>query len=244
MKILHIPRHTLLGRSLRSVLAVIPKGTIVRSQGGLTKGMKWVVGSSTHGCWLGNYELEHQAVIREQVKPGMNVLDLGANAGFFSLAFASLGARVWAFEPLAENVVNLMRHIRLNNLESVSVIQAAVADRSGISGFEVFSNNAVGKLVTHGNYCVPTVSLDGLMADGVIPRPDFVKMDIEGAEVVALQGSRKLLAERKTNWLISLHGREPDTTREPVHSILREFGYSWRQTGDRWEEILVSPRPL
>src|SRR5690348_11469417 len=120
MNLLGIPRNTVFGRLLRFPLAFIPKTTVITAKGGLTKGMKWVVGSSTHGCWLGNYEPEHQALIRAEVKRDMNVLDIGANAGFYSLAFAGLGASVWAFEPLAENVVNLRRHVSLNKLERVS----------------------------------------------------------------------------------------------------------------------------
>jgi FkbM family methyltransferase len=242
MNLLITPRNTLLGRALRSALAVIPKSTIVTSRSGLTKGMKWVVGSSTHGCWLGNYELEHQAIVREYVRPGMNVLDLGANAGYFTLAFAALGARTWAFEPLATNVVNLIRHITLNRLDTVTVIQAAVADRTGMSGFCAFNNNAVGKLADDSEYRVPTVSLDELIAAQTIPTPDFIKMDIEGAEVLALKGSRALLAKRRTHWLISLHGNAPNTTEAAVHGILRDAGYRWRQTGERWEEILASPQ--
>ena len=122
--------------------------------------MRWVVGSSTHGCWLGHYELEKQAVVSALVKPGMKVFDVGANAGFYTLAFARLvgnHGHVWAFEPLAENVQNLRRHVALNELANVTIVQAAVSRVAGVANFAVAENNSMGRLAEEGNalgHCV------------------------------------------------------------------------------------------
>src|SRR5688572_27975846 len=96
----HISPRSFWGALLRLPLRAIPKRTTVKVQSGINRGMKWIVGSSIHGCWLGTYELEKQPVIERFVRPGMTVFDIGANAGFYTLAFSRLvgeEGRVWAF---------------------------------------------------------------------------------------------------------------------------------------------------
>lgn len=211
---------TLAGRVLRLPLRLIPPDTVVTVRRGLTAGMKWRVGASTHGCWLGTYEAGKQAAIRKLVKPGMNVFDIGANAGYYTLALAALGAKVWAFEPLAENVANLLHHVRINALE-VTVIQAAVSDRDGLAGFRIAPDNSMGSLTVTSDYLVPTVTLDNLIATSAAPIPDIVKMDVEGAEALVLQGAAELLRARRTTWLISLHGIDQ---RDQCQSLLTAAG--------------------
>ena len=124
-----IPTSTFWGVLLRLPLRVIPKGTTVTVRSGINRGMKWIVGSSIHGCWLGTYELEKQSVIRRFVRPGTTVFDIGANAGFYPLAFSRLVGReghVWSFEPRAENASNNLRHVNLNKLDNDTFLQAAV----------------------------------------------------------------------------------------------------------------------
>ena len=69
-----IPPGTIFGKLLRLPLRLVPKGTVVRVRGGLNRGMKWVVGSSTHGCWLGTYEMAKQNTIDRFIRPGMTSL--------------------------------------------------------------------------------------------------------------------------------------------------------------------------
>jgi FkbM family methyltransferase len=142
----------------------------------------------------------------------MKVLDIGANAGFYTLAFSRLvgpTGHVWAFEPFAENASNILRHLALNGIRNVTLIQAAVADVPGLAGFAIAASNSMGSLTgTAGHYTVPTVSLDALVDDGVIPVPDVVKMDVEGAESRVLEGARRLLDRGVTRFLIALHGAQ------------------------------------
>lgn len=131
-----IPAQTVLGKLIRLPLLVVPRTAVVRVLKGVNRGFKWIVGSSTHGCWLGTYESEKQCAISRFVKPGMTVFDIGAHAAFYTLAFSRLvgeTGKVWAFEPLAGKVDYLLRHIRLNLLDNVKLMQAAVADKNGIA---------------------------------------------------------------------------------------------------------------
>ena len=207
-----LPPGSILGRAFRLPLALVPGRAVMTVRSGLNAGLKWIAGSSIHGCWLGHYEQEKQQLVRDLVKPGMKVLDIGANAGFYTLAFSRLvgpAGHVWAFEPFAENAANVLRHLALNEIRNVTLIQAAVADVPGLAGFAIAASNSMGSLAaTTGQYAVPTIALDALVEEGVIPVPDIVKMDVEGAESRVLEGARRLLNRGTTRFLIALHGAE------------------------------------
>lgn len=216
---------TRLGQLLRLPLHLLPSGLIVSVLSGINRGMKWKVGASVHGCWLGFYEKDKQELIARFTKPGMRAFDIGANAGFYTLAFSRLvgeRGKVWAFEPMAENVVNLLRHVSMNQCSNVAVIQGAVSDTQGTSGFDIGSNNSVGMLGRNHSYVVPTMTLDGLLAAGQVEVPDIVKMDVEGAESGVLQGSVGLLQLHKTVWQVALHG---ENQRKAVIATFRAHGY-------------------
>lgn len=239
MSILLTPNTTVLGRALRLPLKLLPRDTVVRVRSGLNEGMKWRVGANTHGCWLGTYELVKQQIVRELVRPGMNVFDIGANAGFYTLAFSRLvGSRghVWAVEPFAENVGNLSLHLELNETRNVTLIQSAIAAGAGMANFQSSVSNSMGKLTRETtNLIVPTVSLDQLIESG-IPPPDIVKIDIEGGELAALQGASRLLSLRRTIWLIALDDRN---TNSDCRQILLEAGYEVSNLGSNDNEIVA-----
>jgi len=220
-----IPSTSFPGWFLRLSLRLIPKTSIVRVRAGLNKGMKWIVGSGTHGCWLGTYESEKQSTLKQFVKTGMTVFDIGANAGFYSLAFSRLvgvEGEVWVFEPSAENADYLLKHVRLNQLHNVNLIQAAVSDKNGIVGFQTTGCHATGHITDTSQCWVPTVSLDSLIAENIIPVPDVIKMDVEGAESLVLNGAKDLLKKKKTTLFIALHG---DNQKQHCAEILRSAGY-------------------
>jgi FkbM family methyltransferase len=187
--------------------------------------MRWVVGAGVHACWLGHYEIEKQAVVRRLVRPGMKVFDIGANAGFYTLAFARLvgeHGHVWAFEPLAENVAYLNRHIALNELANVTVVQAAVAERAGSAGFALAGSRSQGRLSEGAGLSVCTVSLDEFCAQAGIDCPDLIKFDIEGGESLAFKGARHVIAQGKATILLALHGWAHEENCVP---ILRAASY-------------------
>ena len=143
---------TVLGWLLRLPLRLIPRGTVLGIRFGVNRRAKWVIGTGVYSYWLGTYELEKQVVMKRVVKPGTTVFDIGANAGFYTLFFSHLmgdQGQVWAFEPLPENGHNILRHIRLNRLRNVTLLQAAVSDRIGAVGF-VAEDNSTGAIAQGG----------------------------------------------------------------------------------------------
>jgi FkbM family methyltransferase len=128
----------------------------------------------------------------------MTVLDVGANAGYFTLLFSRAVGAVFAFEPDPQNLVHLRRNITLNHRDNVSIIAAAVTDKEGVARFR--PDASMGSICSDGPLSVTTCRIDEF------PTPDFVKMDIEGGELLALQGAQRTLLKHRTSWFIELHG--------------------------------------
>ncbi|HEV7485657.1 MAG TPA: FkbM family methyltransferase [Thermoanaerobaculia bacterium] len=205
----------LFSKLIRLPLRLMSPDAVVRIRTGELRGWRWIAGSSTNGCWLGTYERHMQRLFREHIRPGATVFDVGANAGFFTLLASKLAGdsgRVYAFEPLPRNLDFLERHIRLNELANVHVEALAIAATSGEAHFRIAQHASMGGLAEEGDLRVITASLDNLIASGRATRPDFIKMDIEGAESDALRGANELLAGGPLTIALSTHGWQQHET--------------------------------
>jgi FkbM family methyltransferase len=181
------------------------------------------------------------AMLRQLVRPGDVVYDVGANLGLYSRYLVSLGARqVIAFEPVEENRRLLAANLALGQSgERVTVQPFALADADGAADFQLDdwqSTSGTLSQVTGGgpslarqnlnlgpvSRSVPCRRLDTLVAAG-LPAPDVIKIDVEGAEALVLRGAERLLRQGAPRLLIELHGAE--NARE-VLSILLASGYA------------------
>ncbi len=185
-------------------------------------------GSSILRCWLGYYEYDKQTLIADFTKRGMVAWDIGANVGFYTLAFSRLvgpSGAVYSFEPYASNVVMLLRHVCLNMIENVRVIQAALSGGNGIESFQISKSHAQGRLGADGStlYNVPTFSPDSFLEKFPAARPDVIKIDVEGAECLVLKGAERLLRGSSPLILLALHGADKATQ---CFDILKDFGFT------------------
>jgi FkbM family methyltransferase len=220
-----ISRSTLWGKVLRLPLRAIPPDVALPILQGALLGRRWVVSSSVPGCWLGYYESKKQRRFSATVRPGDVVFDVGANAGFYTLLAAlrsTPAGQVIAFEPLPQNARYVNQHIQLNRLTNVRVIEAAVGDFVGQGRFAVHQKNAEGRLSADGEMNVRVVSLDQLRADGEIPVPNVMKIDVEGGELAVLQGARRLLTQAHPTIFLATHG---DAVHHQCCALLRSIGY-------------------
>lgn len=198
----------MLGRILRAPLALIPKTAVVPVLQGPLTGKRWIVGSATHGAWLGTYEYQKQRLFARSIQPGMVVFDLGANVGFYTLIAATrVGekGKVFAFEPLPRNLGFLRGHLHYNRIQNVEIVEAAVSNSTGEAMFEEQVHASMGRLGPSGRLQVRTVTLDELVDHG-LPPPDVMKIDIEGGEFPALEGSRRILTDRRPTIFLATHG--------------------------------------
>ncbi len=233
------------GKILRLPLALVPRNLTTRIWQGPLQGKKWVVGASTHGCWLGSYEFDKQELIAEAVKNGSVFFDIGAHVGFYTLLASSLvggAGKVYAFEPLPRNLSFLKKHLKLNDVRNVTVFEAAVAASPGQAQFSEAANSSMGKLSEEGAIKVELVSLDDLLATGKIASPDYMKIDVEGAELSVLQGARGILANSAPMIFLATHGSE---VHSQCISFLQSLGYTCRAIDgtkdiDRCDEIIAT----
>lgn len=177
----------------------------------------------------------------------MGVYDLGAHVGFYSLLGSVLvGERgcVVAFEPNPRNLYFLKEHIRLNNVKNVIVYEAAVTDVSGPARFAI-PTSLSGHLSegAQDTVAVSAVKLDDLYAEGKVPAPQMIKMDVEGAEVAALRGATKLLTECRPAILLGTHGLR---VYDECSRLLKELNYSVQLAekpveGSELRQVIATP---
>ena len=203
---------------------------------------------------LGAYEPETSRFLATHLQPGDTFWDIGANAGYHTLMGArAVGptGRVIAVEPDPGTCEILREQLALNGFANCTVVQAAVADRGGSTllvqrasdprgnALQEIDNpaidNKVGDVVE-----VPCVTLDELAAR--YPPPKLIKMDIEGAEVLALPGGRALHSGpgRPARMLIAVHG---DEARDFCRDLLRELGYELEPAPELDAHSLVAVAP-
>jgi FkbM family methyltransferase len=170
--------------------------------------------------WLGTYEPELQAALRELIQPGAVIYDVGANIGYVSLLLAKAAGEtghVYAFEALPENAERWRKNVELNGMNPrLSLFAGAVTQAAGPVRFLVHASAGMGKAAGSAgrdDKYQSKVTVDGISLDEFVygqgnPPPQAVKMDIEGGEVLALPGMRRVLAEARPLMLMELHGSE------------------------------------
>ena len=143
----------------------------------------------------GSYEPEVCATFRRLLRPGMSVLDLGANVGFFAMLAASLvgpRGRVLAVEPNPRNARLLEASRRANGFAHVDVLQAAAGCALGLLELNSsYSNGTTSGLADDVASVLSAETVAAVPLDALIPadRPvAFIKVDVEGAEHLALRG--------------------------------------------------------
>jgi FkbM family methyltransferase len=226
-----LSKQSFIGKILRkSLKLVIPKDAVLPILQGPARGMKWLVGSSVNACWLGSYEFRKQQKILEYLQPGMVAYDIGAHAGFFTLIFSRIvgpSGKVYAFEPLPENIRFLRKHQELNKSNNVIIEPVAVSNKNEEICFYKDSQTYKGNIVNNNSDIIDNIKVESITIDHYIEinnkrSPDFIKMDVEGAESMVLTGMAKLMAIKKPILFIALHNEE---VAKECSLILKKYNY-------------------
>ena len=182
-------------------------------------------------------------IFRELVKEGDVVFDIGAHVGFYTLVSSLLvgeKGRVIAFEPIPENLHYLRQHLEINFVDNVDVIEAAVSDHHGRERLSRGPSSSMWHFGARGELEVETIKLDDLVLNAKLPPPNLIKMDIEGAEELALTGSAELISEFHPVVILSTHG---DDVHQRCRSFLESAGYRLSPIGrasiDECRELLA-----
>lgn len=175
---------------------------------GPLKGMRWIVGSQTHGMWLGSYEIDKQLALKVCLKPGQVFYDVGANVGYYSLLasrYVGTTGFVVAFEPLPRNIEYLSRHARMNRLTNLVIIPKALSDHSGRDNFSYANDASSCHIAPEGNLEIMVTTLDKLLKEETIRPPNIIKVDIEGSEIDFLKGGIDSLITHRPLIFMAIH---------------------------------------
>lgn len=154
---------------------------------------------------FGTYECEVIAWYRRFLRPGMRVVDIGANVGYHTVRFAKLvgkDGRVFAFEPAPSNFEILKRNVRRRGLANVVLERKAVSEVTGTVPFYLGRNELAHSLGRVGDQ---TVLVESVRLDDYFRKDeklDLVKIDVEGAEPSVLRGMQSLLAGGRVKAMI------------------------------------------
>ena len=219
------------GRALRWYANQYHEGSVIKIKQGHAANLLWKRHHRyVNGYWIGHYEFPIQNALKRLLKPGDIFFDVGANAGFFTLLGARLvgeQGKCIAFDPSPDNVRSISEQIKLNAFRHCTVVNEAVSDVEGVADFFFETpGSPVGHLGESKNgeqsMTVPVTTLDRAVER--FGSPDFVKVDIEGAEGLALSAATKVLRKIRPIWLIELHGEECEKT---VHEIMLSAQYEF-----------------
>lgn len=148
----------------------------------------------------GVFEPYSTALVKDLIKPGMVVADIGANFGYYTLQFGRLVGKsgyVYAFEPVDRYRIRLLEHLKMNNIINVEVIDKALSNKQGKAKI------SVGECSGTFHWCsqqkpeevreVLITTLDTFVEERKIRKLDFLKVDLDGHEPMFLEGAQNTL---------------------------------------------------
>lgn len=201
-----------------------------------------------------SFENEEHRFVEEFLRPGMTVLDIGANQGYYTLLASRKvepQGKVLAFEPSPREVRRLKLHLWLNRCKNVELSTSALGSvaETGelyvVQGTESGCNSLRPPDVSQatGLVPVPVERLDDVLKSRGIERVDFIKIDVEGAELSVLQGAPDLLRRSPRPVILA---EVQDLRTKPwgyraveILSFLTALGYQWfePQSDGQLEEL-------
>lgn len=175
-----------------------------------TKGIKLMIDANSSNIIPGfmwilfgrEYEQYESDILRQQLREGFGVIDMGANIGYFALIAAkTVGnkGKVVAFEPEPWNFQLLKKNVELNNMTNITPVGKAVSDKAGTLTLYVDPSNTLCHHMYDKSDGATPVPVEVISIDEYIRanpmKVDVIKMDIEGFEPHALKGMKETLAK-------------------------------------------------
>ena len=184
----------------------------------------------------GDYEWYVQNALIAELKSGDTFFDVGANGGFFSLLGAKLvgpSGKVVGFEPHPETARQARAQLRVNDCRNATIVQAAISDRSGMLHFSDGSNGFNRHLIDGqpSQQSQPAIRVQSITLDEAAQQygpPDVIKIDIEGAEVLALRGATEILRQHRPSIVLEIHNA---ALAQQVYEMLERVEYSFYRIG-------------
>ena len=165
-----------------------------------------------------NYEEMETELFKKEIKPGDVILDIGANSGYYTLIAAKMvgeKGKVFAFEPDPNNFSLLSKNVKINNYNNVIIVKEAVSDKNGQCRLYLYEEDVHNKINDSSDKFskryddenkrkfieIKTNRLDDYFK-GYDREINFIKMDIEGSEGLAIKGMTSLFKKNGTKKMI------------------------------------------
>ncbi len=200
-------------------------------------GLLWIDRGNTTGDGIGwkNHETQLQPILEDLLPDGGVLLDVGAHVGHWALRLAAKASKVIAVEANPATAATLRRHLAMNDITNVTVIELAAWDEDAWLRLEDPNGQIEGgstRTLPAGGENPGTVPASRLDASAQIwnavlgtGRLDLVKLDVEGADIRALKGMAGLLEKYAPALFIECHDIYGYYTREDLERTLTGLGY-------------------
>jgi len=197
-----------------------------------------------------SFEYSTLQLFSSLLKPGDAIIDVGANSGLYSIFYSKLvgeHGRVYAFEPGTETFRFLTENLALNQCNNVSPYNFALSNKESLvemvshdadnlklhdgDSFRYIREIAAGE-TPPGKDTMKAFRLDDLEEFSALPRLDVIKIDVEGAELLVLEGSRLTILKHKPVIVFELSAKWAERFHyKPyqVLALLNELGYQMEE---------------
>lgn len=193
--------------------------------------------------WTGFHHLNEILYLEKYLKKDMTFVDVGANQGEFTLfaAFKLTDGLVISFEPLGKNLKSLFENISLNNFSNISINQFGLSNKNEKLPIYTSENKLLHSGVHEGLSSIYKTDDRSILEEVVdikvfdieyfdkIQKLDFVKIDIEGAELYCLKGMEKSINKFRPQILIEINDetfRAAGYTKRELLNYIKTLNYS------------------
>lgn len=227
---------------LKKVFSLAPRFSWKIPSGSM-KGVVWIPASANPGQAFGKYESDQQDLFLKSIRASTVFWDVGAHVGWYSLLAANTDGdiEVHSFEPNPRSFEFLQLHKNLNQFEQISLCKFALSNFNGTARFSDEAQQS--SLATGGDVNVEVRTAESYQ-QGCASPPDFIKIDVEGAEIEFLEGAKNILKQHSPKILLSAHGYEK---RDESKAFLENLGYSTQlltSDGERGDYVFYAVKKI
>ena len=184
--------------------------------------------------YCGLYDYDDMNFLLRYLRAEDSFLDIGANIGVYTLLAASKihSGSIYSFEALPKNYTRLQENIKLNQFKHVKTYELAVSNQTGTVALNLAEGDSM-PFITHTatdkTITVPTDTLDNLLQNQPLANLTLAKMDIEGAEILALKGALSLLKQQRPHvWILEVNDTVSNFghQKQDLIDFLNSYGYN------------------